>query len=141
MASQLQDFDCVKERGALGQRHGHQLESDSISKSFESTAPQQEGTCRLTLGMSVRKGLFSAFPRLRNYIKLYLKKKTLLFLQPIRLEHWRDQDADKEPTWKRREGLLSTRRDGPGAGRSGAGGYEPRVQPRGQANRKPETGK
>lgn len=61
-----------------------------LPKSFESSAPQMEGTWRLILGISVRKDFFSAFPKLRNYVKLYFKKGMLLFFQPVRLERWHD---------------------------------------------------
>lgn len=60
-----------------------------LPKSFESSAPQKEGTWRPILGISVRKD-FSAFPKLRKYVKLYFKKGMLLFFQPVRLERWHD---------------------------------------------------
>lgn len=72
-----------KKTGAPGQHNGRPLGFASISKSLESSTPQQEGTCRLILGLSARKGLCSARPKLRSYAKLYWKRGPCYFSNPL----------------------------------------------------------
>ena len=96
MASLFQGFDWVKKRGAPG----HQLEFDSISESFESNALQQEGTCTLILGIS------TSISQAEKLYKTIFEKRDLLFFQPVRLEHWCDQGADKKGQRGRGEGTV-----------------------------------
>lgn len=78
-----QGFDWVEKTGAPGQHNGRPLGFASISKYLESSSPQQEGTCRLILGISARKGLCSARPKLRNYAKLYWERGPCYFSNPL----------------------------------------------------------
>lgn len=71
-------------------------------KSFESSAPQQEGTWRLILGISARKD-FSAFLKMRNYVKLNFKKGDAVIFTTHQVRTLVCLGCrQREPEWSRR---------------------------------------